>query len=132
MIQGKLIKSVLSSVTAITDLVGTRIVPLRVPEKTEYPIITYQTISNVPYNSKSGFSNYKARMQVNVFETDYKKGVTLSTLVVDALADLAPSTYGGVVASGSKLISQTDQEEDYADGSGLVHFVLEFFIDYNG
>ena len=128
--QGKAIYNLLSSASAVTDIVANRIYPLRVPDKTTFPCITYQTISNVPYNSKSGFTSYQSRVQVNVFENDYNNAFILSDAIKTALADKV-GTFGSVVVQGTKLLNQIDQEEDFADGFGLVHFILEFSITCN-
>ena len=128
--QGKAIYNLLSSASAVTDIVANRIYPLRVPDKTAFPCITYQTISNVPYNSKSGFTSYQSRVQVNVFENDYNNAFILSDAIKTALADKV-GTFGGVVVQGTKFLNQIDQEEDFADGFGLVHFILDFNITYN-
>lgn len=129
---GKAIYSILNGNSSIDSIVDGRIYQIRVPQKAIFPCITYQTISNVPQNSKSGFKIYISRVQIDVFSATYKGCVELSSLIKDTLADLPYGTYGGVVIHASKLTNQTDQSEDFADGDGLFHFILEFFITYNG
>ena len=69
-------------------------------------------------------------MQVNVFENDYNNAFILSDAIKTALADKV-GTFGSVVVQGTKFLNQIDEEEDFADGFGLVHFILEFSITYN-
>lgn len=128
---GIAIKTKILADTSITSIIGARLYPLRVPELSPFPCLTYQTVSNVPYNSKTNFKGYKARVQINVFTNTYKSCVDLSKLIVDCLADVKSETIGTLFVHSIRLENTNDQEEDFANGDGLVHNILEFFIDYN-
>lgn len=128
---GKAIYNILNSSSNVTNLVSSRIYPLRVPQNTSFPCITYQTISNVPINTKSGFKTYQARTQVNAFANNYSSCHEVASAVRGALSDVIYGTYGDVVVQTIKLVNQIDQEEDFADAEGIVHFIMDFIITYN-
>jgi len=86
MIENRLYNT-LSNDTDITDLVGTRIFPVAIPEKTDYPCISYQTISNTDtttMNNDLPTLNFK-RLQVNVWSDKYSEVKTLELLVRNAI-----------------------------------------------
>jgi hypothetical protein len=62
----------LSTSTALTAMVSTRIYPAMLPENCELPALSYQRISNTPQNTMSGHSGLdNPRIQIDCWATSY-------------------------------------------------------------
>lgn len=135
---------ILNNNSGVTDLVGTKIYPLRLPIKTEYPAITFQLIDSIPENQKSGRANYfNARVQVNCFcvDTDTLSGnqgsINLARAVKSALERISAATKATVLSATSinvintTLLSESDLTDDNSDYEGVFYRVLDFNICYD-
>lgn len=119
--------------------VGTRIYPSRIPLNTAYPAVTFQVISDVPDQVKTGRSNYyNGRVQINCFAVNataysgYQRSIDLATAVKDALYRITPGTYAGQVIKSITLLSELDLTDDNSDYEGVFYRVLDFNICHEG
>lgn len=129
------IYNILSNNAAVSAIVGTRIYPMRLPINTAYPAITYQLVSDVPENSKTGRAiYYNARVQVNCFARDItgKSGVKgaqeLQRAVLSALERITPGVYGGILVINSTHLGTMQRLDDFGDYDGVNFFIVEFNI----
>lgn len=73
--------------TDITDLVDDRIFPIVIPEKTDYPCISYQSISDrdiTTMNNDLPTLNFK-RLQINIWSKSYLECKDLESKVRNAI-----------------------------------------------
>jgi hypothetical protein len=93
----------LSNNGTLTALVGDRIFPVVIPEKTAYPCISYQTISNRDITDMSYSEptlNFK-RIQINIYDDEYGK--------VKNLRDIVKTE---IYANVGRVESERDNEDD--------------------
>ena len=125
---------ILSNNSALTNLVSTRIYPLRLPIDTDYPAITYQLISDVPVNTKTGRAKYfNARIQINCFAKDgstsgIKSAQTIERAVRAALERVSPAVYGGIIVINTTFLGSSMSVDDSSDYDGVFYYVSEFNI----
>lgn len=92
----------LKATTAVTDLCGTRIYPLALPQKPTYPAITYQLVGTTPCNHSTGTCDVAwARVQVNCYAETYIAAKALNAAVRTALTGWTDDTGDPVVSMTS-------------------------------
>lgn len=78
--------TVLSGNEAVTDIVGTRIYPLRIPQRGSLPAVVYQIITTDPVNSLDGDSGLDLlRLQIKTWADKYEDAQALAVAVRNAL-----------------------------------------------
>ena len=93
---GLAIYYILSSDTAVTDIVSTRIFPETAPQGQLTPYIVYSVISNAPSDTKESGENIDvAQIEIYTVETTYAKAVNLGGVIRDAL-DRKVGTFNSV------------------------------------
>lgn len=135
------IYNILSNASGVTNIVSTRIYPMRLPLNTVYPAVTFQLVSDIPVNQKTGRATYfNARVQVNCYAVDTPlsgavsaysgndKAIALSTAVKAALERVAPGTYGGRNVINITLLSEMDMTDDNSDYDGVYFRVIDFNV----
>lgn len=128
---------ILSNDADVAFFVSTRIYPLRIPLNIPYPAITFEVVSDVPQNSKTGVANYyNTRVQVNCFAVDataysgYERAKVISGHVQDALERITPTTIAGVEIKNITLLSERDFAFDFGDYECVFQRALDFNICY--
>ncbi len=105
----------LKGMTAVTDIVGQQIYPIKAPQGVSLPYITFQQISDVPINASKGATPTAAmRMQVNCFEDTYDKVHTLAAAVRGDEAVSSPTGLSGWI-DGNGEVWHLDNELESAD-----------------
>jgi len=100
--------------TDITDEIGDRLYPVSIPEKTEYPCISYQTISNTDattLNKDEPTLNFK-RIQINIWAKNYSDCKTLEGLIKSSI-------YNGTLKAGVENIRDTPADKLKIFGTSL-------------
>jgi type III secretory pathway lipoprotein EscJ len=124
--------NILSNNSALTAVVSSRINPLRIPQESAFPAISYQMISVIPHPSKSGASKSDfARIQINSFGTTYQSAVQVADLVRTAMQVTLPATFNAVLVQSCEYDSEVHMTEDNADFAGVYHIAQDFIINYN-
>jgi hypothetical protein len=109
MIVGKAIYNILSNVTAVTDIVSTKIYPEIAPQNESQPYIVYSVVSNSPTDTKEENGNVdEATIEVYCFNTKYSTAIDLGVAVRAAL-ERKNGTYGGVQIQS---INYTNEQMD--------------------
>lgn len=99
------IYSHLSTTTAITAVVGTRIYPYWLPDQAKYPAISYFRVSGGQQNTLSGYSNLEnPRIQFDVWAESYKQAKEIRSAVHSVMSQ--------ATAFQSLLIDDSDIYED--------------------
>ena len=89
------LRSILLADVSVFTLVDSRIYPGVLPERPQYPAITYRQVSGRPAATHQGpIDPSRGRWQFDVFSTDYQSTKDLARLVIAALdgykGDVAP------------------------------------------
>ena len=81
----KIVYSILSDATSVTALVGSRLNPVRIPQESTFPAISYNLVSLIVNPTNSGHSQTEfARVQVNIYAISFSDAIQLSGQVRDA------------------------------------------------
>jgi len=111
----KAVYNILSSASAITDIVSTRIYPRNAPQNTAFPCIVYQVQSAAPTDSKDVPSDLDdVRVQIDCWakstasKAGYDQAEELQEAVRTAIDGITPGTYGTVEVSGIKFLNEND------------------------
>jgi len=124
--------NILSNNSALTAVVSTRINPLRIPQGSSFPAISYQLVSVVPNPSKSGPSESDfARIQINSFALTYQSAVQVADLVRAAMEKTLPATFNSVFVQTIEYDGEAHLSEDNADFAGVFHIAQDYIINYN-
>lgn len=117
----------------LVSLVSTRIYPYRIAQKATYPAISFQQISNVPYNSKNGFGakSEKCRIQINSFANNLDVCMDIAEKVRLAMEIQTPFTTNSIFVQGISFESESLMSADNADEEGLFWIMQEYFIYLN-
>lgn len=93
---GKMIYGVLSTNTAVSALVSTRIYPLTAPDKTASPYIVYEVMTgNSTQRAQSSGNLAREEILISAYAETYKGATDLASAIADAL-DRLHGTYSGV------------------------------------
>jgi len=105
----KVIHDRLNQFTGLTDLVGTRIYPLVMPDKPQYPAVTFHVIAS---SSEKGSTSDPAMMKCIVQVTAWDKTLLGARTVADQIRK-ALDRYRNVTLNGVKVddcIFEGDQD----------------------
>lgn len=126
---GKAIYAILNGDSNVTNITS-RIYGNEAKQSIAFPAIVYSVISDVPINTKSGFTSIVSRVQCSCFAELYEDVNALAIVVRNSLADKALGTYGGVLVQNIKFENSRDFTED-AGNDGIFHVALDFMVYYN-
>ncbi len=100
----------LGDLTPITNLVASRIYPLRAPQGTLEPYIVYQRISTVRSHSHSGSSHHtRARMQFSIVTKTYADARAISAAVRNALDGVKVNMGEEAIPTDSFIENEDDE-----------------------
>ncbi len=125
------IYNILSNNAALTAVVGDRINPLRIPEKSELPALAYQVVSNRGNMSKSGpsLSDF-TRVQVMIVAKTYVSAIDVAELVRTAMEVETPNIFNGVKVQVIEYDGEVHLAEDNAGFAGLSTIGMDFIVNY--
>jgi hypothetical protein len=127
----KALYNILSSNSALTAVVGSRINPLRIPETSALPAIAYQVVSNRGNMTKSGPSHSDfTRVQVMIVATTYASAIAVGDLVRNAMEVTTPATFNGVPVQVIEYEGEVHLADDNAGFSGVSTIGMDFIINY--
>lgn len=130
---GKAIFSILSTDATVSATVTesgvVKVFPIQIPQRTNYPAIVYNIISNQPHDTKTGVSRFdQIRVQIDCYAKTYTGAATLDDAVRVALDRKAPGAYGGVVVKGLSYIN-TNETLTEADNVYRISTDYQIIID---
>lgn len=107
--------TVLSTDTAVSNIVSTRIYPLIAPQDSAMPAVVYQRVSTVPVNSLAGDSGLDAvRIQISCWASTYAGAKSLAVAVKNAVLTM-------------NAITEMEMD-DMEDETRLYRVILDFRI----
>ena len=127
---GKAIRTRLLSVSAVTNLVSTRIYPLTLPQGVTMPAVRYQRISgNSDPHIGGTTGTATARLQFDIFATTYAAAESLRDAIREAI-DQYTGTSSGVVIHSCNATNHLDlfDEPVHGDAVGLYQMVSDYEI----
>jgi hypothetical protein len=128
----KIVYSILSNAAGVTSLVGTRLNPVRIPQESAFPAISYNVVSIVANPTNSGHSRTEfARVQVNCYGTSFADVVELSSQVRIAFDDAtAPDTYNDSYVQVIEYDGENHTADDQAAFAGLYQISQDYLLNY--
>jgi hypothetical protein len=128
----KIVYNILSNYAGLTSLVSTRLNPLRIPQESAFPAISYNLVSVVasPTNTSHSRTDF-ARVQVNSFGTTFASATAVAEQVRAAFeAATLPGTFNGVKCQAIEFDSELQLTDDEAGFSGIYQVSQDFIINY--
>jgi hypothetical protein len=128
MIVGKAIYNILSTTSAVTDIVSTKIYPEIAPQNESQPYIVYSVVSNNPTDTKEDNGNVdQANIEVYCFNTKYTTAIDLGVAVRAAL-ERRNGTFGGVKIQS---INYTNEQMDVNPERSIWVAIQDYTIRIN-
>lgn len=128
----KIVYNILSNYAGLTSLVSTRLNPLRIPQESAFPAISYNLVSVVasPTNTSHSRTDF-ARVQVNSFGTTFASATAVAEQVRAAFeAATLPGTFNSVKCQTIEFDSELQLTDDEAGFSGIYQVSQDFIINY--
>jgi hypothetical protein len=122
------IKSRLLAVTAISDVVGTNLFPVVVPEGKVNPSIVYNNITNKANYIQSGNSDDTRIIQYSFLGANYDEAKTVMALIRTSLERASFATDEGQVID---IVYNGLEAEDFFDDVRQWHFAETYLIKIN-
>lgn len=128
----KIVYSILSNANAVTSLVGTRLNPVRIPQESLFPAISFNVISIASNPTNSGHSRTEfARVQVNCYATTFADVIELATQVRVAFdSATTPEIYNASYVQVIEYDGENQTADDTAAFAGLYQVSQDYIINY--
>ena len=121
-----LLYGALSSDSGITTLVSTRIYPLKLPQDTPYPAVSYQRISNTGEQGSTALK--ETRYQLNAWADTYASAQTLATAIKTALEEHKDTDQ----TPGIKMARVVNELDDYDPDEEVYRIILDVIMVTTG
>jgi hypothetical protein len=128
----KIAYNILSNYGDLTSLVSTRINPLRIPQESAFPAISYNLVSIVgnPTNTSHSRTEF-ARVQVNSFGTTFSDAIDVAAQVRAAFQSaIYPGVFNNVICQAIEIDSELHLTDDEAGFAGIYQVSQDFIINY--
>lgn len=128
----KIAYNILSNYGELTSLVSTRINPLRIPQESAFPAISYNLVSVItsPTNTSHSRTDF-ARVQINSFGVTFSDAIDVAAQVRAAFeAATYPGIFNGVLCQAVEIDSEMHMTDDEAGFAGIYQVSQDFIINY--
>lgn len=128
----KIVYNILSNNSALTALISTRLNPVRIPQESLFPAVSYHIISEVPSPTKSGHSRTEfARVQVNAYGITLASAEAVSSAIRTAFEAVnLPNTFNGVKCQTIEYDGENQTADDTANFAGLYQVSQDYIINF--
>jgi hypothetical protein len=128
----KIAYNILSNNAALTALISTRLNPVRIPQESAFPAVSYNLISQVPNPTKSGHSRTEfARVQVNAYGTSLSSAQAVASAIRTAFeAVTLPGTFNGIKCQTLEYDGENHTADDTAAFAGLYQISQDYLINF--
>jgi hypothetical protein len=128
----KIAYNILSNNAALTALISTRLNPVRIPQESAFPAVSYNLISQVPNPTKSGHSRTEfARVQVNAYGTSLSSAQAVASAIRTAFeAVTLPGTFNGIKCQTLEYDGENQTADDTAAFAGLYQISQDYLINF--
>ena len=128
----KIAYNILSNYSALTALVSSRINPLRIPQESAFPAISYNLVSVIasPTNTSHSRTDF-ARVQVNSFGATFSDAIDVAAQVRAAFeAPSYPNIFNDYYCQAIEFDSEVHLTDDEAGFAGIYQISQDFIINY--
>ena len=123
---GKAIYGLLSGASSVTDIVGSRIYPVSVPQFAEFPFVVYTTTDTEPSMTKDGSSPLDViTVQIDMYANDFDTNTTLAGAIRSTL-DFYEGTVNGQAIQRMTMLNSSDG--DYNSDLGVFYLSQDYQI----
>lgn len=127
----KAVYNILTNNSALNTAVSGRISPLRLPQATSFPAISYYQVSLVANNTQSSYSKSDfARVQISIFALTLVDCLSVADKVRTAM-QINPGTFNSVVVHQAKFDNEVLLSDDSAGEEGIYHIAQDYILHYN-
>lgn len=120
------LRGALSGNSGVTNLVSTRIYPLKLPQNPTYEAISYQRISNTPTNGNTDLR--ESRWQINCWADTYAESQALALAVKTALEEYKDTT----ATPGIKQAYVANEQDDYDEDVKVFRTIVDVILVTTG
>jgi hypothetical protein len=118
------------SVTDITTLIGRRLLPVYKAQNAQLPVVIYQTISDNPQITHSGYNNLnRIRLQLTIWSSSYATAKAIrdafNAHFIGFRGDMAGLTIGGVLPGGT-------DKDDWEPETQLYQWLVDYMFQTGG
>ena len=128
----KITYNILSTNAALTALISTRLNPVRIPQGSSFPAVSYNLVSEVPNPTKSGHSRTEfARVQVNAYGNTLASTEAVASAIRTAFeAVTLPGTFNGIKCQTIEYDGENQTADDQAAFAGLYQISQDYLINF--
>jgi len=128
----KITYNILSTNAALTALISTRLNPVRIPQGSSFPAVSYNLVSEVPNPTKSGHSRTEfARVQVNAYGNTLASTEAVASAIRTAFeAVTLPGTFNSIKCQTIEYDGENQTADDQAAFAGLYQISQDYLINF--
>jgi hypothetical protein len=128
----KIVYNILSNNAALTALISTRLNPVRIPQETTFPAVSYQLVSEIPTPTKSGHSHTEfARVQINAYGTTLSSAQSVASAIRTAFEAVSlPGTFNSIKCQTIEFDGENHTADDVAAFAGLYQISQDYLINF--
>ena len=128
----KIVYNILSNNAALTALISTRLNPIRIPQESSFPAVSYQLVSEIPNPTKSGHSRTEfARVQVNAYGITLASTESVASAIRTAFeAVTLPNTFNNIKCQTIEYDGELQTADDTAAFAGLYQISQDYIINF--
>jgi hypothetical protein len=128
----KIVYSILSNNAALTALISTRLNPVRIPQESSFPAVSYQLVSEIPNPTKSGHSRTEfARVQVNAYGVTLASAESVASAIRTAFEVVTlPATFNTIKCQTIEFDGELQTADDTAAFAGLYQISQDYIINF--
>ena len=120
--------SLLNASSAITNLVGSRIYPVSLPEDVTFPAIAFKLIGSQSWPTFDTVGFQRKRFEFSCYATTYLAAITIKAALISILDRHTGTLSDGSVVSSTTRITGTDL---YIQDDMQYCSTVEFYLYYN-
>jgi hypothetical protein len=128
----KIVYNILSNNAALTALISTRLNPVRIPQESSFPAVSYQLVSEIPNPTKSGHSRTEfARVQVNAYGVTLASAESVASAIRNAFEVVTlPATFNSIKCQTIEFDGELQTADDTAAFAGLYQISQDYIINF--
>ena len=128
----KIVYNILSNNAALTALISTRVNPVRIPQESSFPAVSYQLVSEIPNPTKSGHSRTEfARVQVNAYGVTLASAESVASAIRNAFEVVTlPATFNSIKCQTIEFDGELQTADDTAAFAGLYQISQDYIINF--
>jgi len=128
----KIVYNILSNNAALTALISTRLNPVRIPQESSFPAVSYQLVSEIPNPTKSGHSRTEfARVQVNAYGITLASAESVASAIRNAFEVVTlPATFNSIKCQTIEFDGELQTADDTAAFAGLYQISQDYIINF--